>query len=264
MERKPLQQPSRIPLALVAHGYVLESSLNISPMVLAEMDELISSCIAGDLHPGTAAERSNLLIGTSRPIEKLTAILTVKDQPLCASPKVRFQNPSIRKKSEVWSEYEDQRLLAGIHKFGIGAWGSIARFVGHNRTKAQCCQRWCRGLDPRISKSMWTSAEDYRLQALVHQFGRKAWTRIATEMGNRSDVQCRYRFNHLQTHSPAEHASPESPSDDTQLAAEPESPKRMRTPLPPIMSLIADGNLGHSEPTPSGLELPLTLKHALM
>jgi hypothetical protein len=200
MDAPSARQASAVTLALVCHTYILEAAPDINPSAAAEMDEIVVSCIAGAIDAATARERSISLIGTARPIEKLRAILTATDQPLRPSinPGLHLANFSSRKKNELWSEPEDIRLLAGILKFGLGAWGSIARFVGNNRTKAQCCQRWCRGMDPRISKSLWTADEDEKLQELVRRFGNKSWTRIAMEFGNRCDAQCRYRFNQLQ------------------------------------------------------------------
>jgi hypothetical protein len=92
------------------------------------MDEIVMSCITGMLDAATATRRSVSLIGTARPIERLFAILTATDQPLRPSVSSRLHLPHCagRKKNELWSESEDIRLLAGIHKFGLGAWRSIA------------------------------------------------------------------------------------------------------------------------------------------
>jgi hypothetical protein len=158
------------------------------------------------------------LIGTSEPIDRIQDVLNVPSDPLPPAPKGPCPDGVVRKKTENWSEYESLRLLAGIHKFGLGAWGTIARFVGNSRTKAQCCQRWSRGLDPRLSKGHWTRTEDQKLEALVARFGPKAWTRISAEFGNRSDVQCRYRFRQLKRVCGG----------------------RPRMPLPPINSLLVE------------------------
>jgi hypothetical protein len=97
-----------------------------------------------------------------------------------------------------WTAYEDQRLLAGIHRFGLEEWEVVSRFVGNGRTKAQCSQRWSRGLDPKICKRTWSRDDDDRLIGLVALYGEKSWTRVASELGNRCDVQCRYRYKQLQ------------------------------------------------------------------
>jgi hypothetical protein len=136
------------------------------------------------------------VLGTAQPIEKLEGILRTPDMPIPAFA-TRHGRDS-RAKSRPWSSYEDQRLLAGIHRYGFDDWQVVAMFVGNGRTKAQCSQRWFRGLDPKICKEQWTPEQDSRLIALVAALGEKNWTRIALEIGNRCDVQCRYRYKQLQ------------------------------------------------------------------
>jgi hypothetical protein len=103
-----------------------------------------------------------------------------------------------RARAHLWTSYEDQRLLAGMHRFGMDNWQIIANFVGNGRTKAQCSQRWFRGLDPSISKDHWSVEQDTKLIELVAYYGDKSWRRIASELGDRCDVQCRYRYKQLE------------------------------------------------------------------
>lgn len=138
-------------------------------------------------------------IGTTKPIERLTLILNMEDVPL---PNITDYPPEaqsflLKKKTRPWTEFEDNRLLAGIQKYGLEAWGSVAQFVGNSRTKSQCAQRWSRGLDPRISKVQWTAEEDKLLLKLVGKYGQKYWTKLASEFPNRCDVQCRYRYKQI-------------------------------------------------------------------
>jgi hypothetical protein len=100
-----------------------------------------------------------------------------------------------------WTSAEDLRLLSGILRFGIEDWSQIAAFVGSGRSKSQCHQRWTRGLDPRIIKATWTPQQDELLLMLVALYGQKGWTRISIGLGNRCDVQCRYRYNVLKKDS---------------------------------------------------------------
>jgi hypothetical protein len=139
-------------------------------------------------------------LGTAQPIERLEAILRTPDVPLpCSHAALARQVPQdARAKSRPWTNYEDQRLLAGIHRYGLDDWQLIALFVGNGRTKSQCSQRWSRGLDPRICKEQWSPEQDDRLIDLVALYGEKCWTRVAAELGNRCDVQCRYRYRQLQ------------------------------------------------------------------
>jgi hypothetical protein len=140
------------------------------------------------------------LLGTAQPIEKLEAILRTPDVPLPCSNAAHAAHSSqdSRAKSRPWTNYEDQRLLAGIHRYGLDDWQLIALFVGNGRTKSQCSQRWSRGLDPKICKEQWSPDQDDRLVDLVALYGEKCWTRVAAELGNRCDVQCRYRYRQLQ------------------------------------------------------------------
>ena len=137
-------------------------------------------------------------INTVDPLTRVDAILSVPMQPLPVTRAPFDSPPSLRKKTRPWSEVEDIRLFAGIHQFGLDDWVSVARFVGNGRSRAQCAQRWIRGLDPRISKNQWTHEDEEKLLDLIRNSPDKGWTNIAAAMGNRSDVQCRYHFLQMQ------------------------------------------------------------------
>lgn len=110
------------------------------------------------------------------------------------------ENP--RKKTRPWMPEEDKRLYSGILKYGVENWTLVSNFVGNGRNRAQCSQRYSRGLNPRLSKSTWTHEENLKLIGLVQRYGDKSWTRVAQQMGTRSDVQCRYHYAHLQKDLP--------------------------------------------------------------
>ncbi|OHT12690.1 hypothetical protein TRFO_17398 [Tritrichomonas foetus] len=103
----------------------------------------------------------------------------------------------INRKNRQWTTNEDNRLLAGIYFYGLNNWKAIAHFVGNERTRSQCSQRWLRGLNPLVTKSPWTHLEDMNLLKLVETHGAKKWIYISSQIGNRSDVQCRYRYMNL-------------------------------------------------------------------
>jgi hypothetical protein len=88
------------------------------------------------------------------------------------------------------------------------SWPVIAGFVGNNRTRSQCAQRWRRSLDPRLSKNEWTATEDAQLVGLVRRFGGEGWNFISRKIGNRSDVQCRYRYMQLMRTAKAHQEQP--------------------------------------------------------
>jgi hypothetical protein len=136
-------------------------------------------------------------VGVTQPIERLRAILDTGPDPIPTPP--TEPNPeSSRRRSRTWTSYEDQRLLAGIYRHGIENWTSISKFVGNGRTRSQCSQRWYRGLNPKICREQWTKEEEQRLMYLVMKHGDQSWTNISCKLGNRSDVQCRYRYRQLQ------------------------------------------------------------------
>lgn len=103
-----------------------------------------------------------------------------------------------RRQANRWTKEEDQRLLAAVQAHGADNWPLVAGCVGGGRTRSQCSQRWNRGLNPKIDKGNWSREEEQKLLDAVQTYGNKAWTRIASEMGNRSDVQCRFRYKFLQ------------------------------------------------------------------
>ena len=161
--------------------------------------EAFTAYLAGKLDQASVADLLLSTVGTTVPLDKINAILTVPDTPLIAQPMPADALPTARKKSRPWTPQEDYRLLAGMHRFGIENWAAIATFVGNGRTRAQCAQRWFRGLDPRICKDQWTPEEEERLLTLLRMGGKgRGWTAVALEMGNRSDVQCRYHFMQMQ------------------------------------------------------------------
>jgi hypothetical protein len=170
------------------------------PTGLLQIRDAFASLVSGE---SDADNVSSLLLhycGGTQPLDHILAILQASDQPLTNADREAHPDSfsSIRKKPRPWSPAEDVRLLAGIYRFGVDNWAPIAQFVGNGRTRAQCVQRWVRGLDPRISKEQWSDDEERRLLELVREDGAKGWTKIAAGLGNRSDVQCRYHFRQMQ------------------------------------------------------------------
>jgi hypothetical protein len=105
--------------------------------------------------------------------------------------------PGSRRKPNHWTTDEDERLIAAVQRHGPDNWPLIAGVVGGGRTRGQCSQRWHRGLDPKLLKCNWSQEEEQKLLDSVAVHGEAAWTRVAADIGNRSDVQCRYRYRFL-------------------------------------------------------------------
>jgi hypothetical protein len=179
----------------VAMLYVSEASR--TPLT-QEVSDQIRTAFNHVILGGSPTDLSELLIShvdSTSPLDRITSILTVPDEPLPPIPKgAAEEHREGRRKPRPWTLTEDNRLLAGIHRFGLKDWGSIANFVGGGRHRAQCAQRWTRGLDPRIVKTPWTPEEESKLLRLMRDPVNAGWTRVSALMGNRSDTQCRYHF----------------------------------------------------------------------
>jgi hypothetical protein len=184
------------PLLALGRSFVLDATQGSTDYCSEAIDVVLRAFLNDWIDSSTASTSCLQLIGTTEPMERLQRILSVGDTPL--PPSESGLSLSTRKKTACWSENEDLRLLAGIHRFGLHAWNSVASFIGNSRRAAQCAQRWTRCLDPRISRARWQPEDDTKLQNLVAQYGGKAWAKVAIDMGNRSDAQCRYRYRQLQ------------------------------------------------------------------
>ena len=199
--------------------YIEESVDNCPTQNLHAASQVLLSFLKKQISYEEAQMQFQRLIGNTTAIDKIYAIVTLPDEPIptfSPPPESSPQNP--RQKSRTWTAAEDQRLLAGIYKFGFESWNPVANYVGNGRTRSQCSQRWARGLNPKISKCAWNAEEEAKLVKLVAQYGDKSWTRIASELGNRSDVQCRYKFQQIKKDSVNNDTNPQvrSPYDMTQ------------------------------------------------
>jgi hypothetical protein len=157
---------------------------------------------------------------STRSIDRLYDIIHCPEEPLPSGPLTAAER---KRRPNSWTAAEDNRLLCAMHRFGTRSWPVIAAFVGNNRTRSQCAQRWRRGLDPRISKAEWSAADDLKFANLVALHGQDGWTAVSQRMGNRSDVQCRYRYLQLKRAGIARERSPPSarPPDSPPSGAAP-------------------------------------------
>ena len=191
------------PLIAVAMGEIREA---LPPAKFEKNGDAIEKCLSQFIYDGRpfgeVQREFAELVGSVDVLVKVDKILKVDDTPLPPALETFVSNATrnhitSRKKARPWTDQEDIRLLAAIHKFGLESWGEVMNFVGSGRSRTQCSQRWFRGLDPRISKVLWSPEEDEKLVGLVARHGDHSWTRIANELGNRCDAQCRYRYSHL-------------------------------------------------------------------
>ena len=190
----------------------------LSPVQLEKKDELIN-ILQNYLNLSWTYEQSLqafLKLGIQTDVlDRMKEIKNVEEAPLRSTDDQ--SDDYNHKKSRPWSPVEDTRLLAGIIRYGLDNWSTVAMFVGNDRTRAQCSQRWSRGLNPRISKDTWSSEEENLLIQLVQQYGDKSWTKISSMLGNRSDVQCRYHFHQISKNQPNSFSSAPNPSPHLQF-----------------------------------------------
>jgi hypothetical protein len=52
-------------------------------------------------------------------------------------------------------------------------------------------------VNPSINRLKWTREDEEKLLSSVAEYGSSAWVRVSRELGNRSDVQCRFRYQYL-------------------------------------------------------------------
>ncbi|OHT01336.1 hypothetical protein TRFO_07564 [Tritrichomonas foetus] len=115
---------------------------------------------------------------------------------LQSSNKTNNDSTPTRRKTNPWTISEDTKLIKSINLYGEN-WEKVTKEFEGKRTRSQCIQRWYRVLNPNISKVHWTSEEDEKLIKTVEKYGEACWTRASAILGNRSDVQCRYRYKQL-------------------------------------------------------------------
>jgi hypothetical protein len=86
-------------------------------------------------------------------------------------------------------------LTTLVHEHGK-QWTLIAsKLAGGRRSLQQCRTRW-KSIDPSLTTSKFSSAEDASLTKLVHEHGTSAWTLVASKLegGKRNDSQCASRW----------------------------------------------------------------------
>jgi hypothetical protein len=211
------------PIEAVACSYITELKADIPIEKQRAALDVLCRLLRDELSREEATALVHQHLRTKRPAERLIVLLSIGADPIPYSGEDPPQLGMSRQKARNWTECEDQRLIAGIRRHGIDNWNLVSTFVGNGRTRSQCSQRWNRGLNPLIFKGPWTYREEANLIRLVGQYGEKSWRRVATEIGNRSDVQCRYHFRQMQrvrtidgTHT----GVPVQPDDDDDVKVE--------------------------------------------
>lgn len=135
--------------------------------------------------------------------------------------------PSYRK--AMWSQSEDQLLLAAVNKFGTNNWGVVASEV-RGRTGKQCRERWAGILNPALAKQPWTEEEDELLKNLHSKYGNK-WAQIAVHIKGRSTIALRNRWSWHVRHAQSL-AKAANQQKMPHVAALPAVPPQMPQPMP--------------------------------
>lgn len=195
-----MESSSAYPLGSLAMNYIVEACPSSSPDEQKSAFDVLKQRMDGTISGEEANLRCTQILGSAVPAERINAIMDVPKTPIAFQYSAHMTDfmMTSRQKARNWTTYEDHRLLAGILRFGLDNWPAIAEFVGNGRNRSQCSQRWNRGLNPTIYKGPWTKQEESELIRLVKEYGEKSWKRIATFLGNRSDVQCRYHYQQMQ------------------------------------------------------------------
>ena len=188
----PIKCPD--PLIDVGTLYAVGNEPTCDEAVIQEIKQTFRDLIFGIISFQEAKSVLQRLIGSTQSVEKVWEIIHVSDTPLPEAE--NFQQPP-GKKTKTWSDLEDMRLIHAITKRGLQDWTYISKFVGNSRTRAQCSQRWHRTLNPVISKESWNTEDDQKLMELVQIYGTHTWTKVSASLKNRTDVQCRYRWQLL-------------------------------------------------------------------
>lgn len=175
----------------------VEGFVTLNEKEISNIREIFKKYLYGSISEELCRKILIETVGRDDYLSRINDILNMDDEPIPFDESEDADNSSLRKKTRTWTVTEDQRLLAGVVRFGLENWNTIASFIGNGRSRSQCSQRWARGLNPKISKKSWTYEEDAFLMKQIRIYGEKSWTKIASILKNRTDVQCRYRYKQL-------------------------------------------------------------------
>ncbi|TCD71353.1 hypothetical protein EIP91_011124 [Steccherinum ochraceum] len=108
----------------------------------------------------------------------------------CQNRYMRTLDPLLKKGA--WTEQEDLQLRRAVEVFGH-AWSDVCTFVA-GRTSDQCRDRWQDFLNPTVTRTKWTEAEDQALYNAIEQVGEGKWKEVSRLMNGRTDSMCRNRY----------------------------------------------------------------------
>jgi hypothetical protein len=95
-----------------------------------------------------------------------------------------YEPQAPRQHKRLFTRAEDELLMAAVRQLGHKHWTKIAARIPR-RDARQCRERWVNYLDPELSRTPWTTAEDDILRAKFIEFGSK-WVKISNFLPGRS------------------------------------------------------------------------------
>lgn len=107
-----------------------------------------------------------------------------------------LENPSGRNPPKMWTKEECDRLYTAIHRFGVGHWTEISRYVG-SRCVSQCINKWKNSLSKK--RERWTAAATKQLKEYVNNGATEK--EIAKLMPQYTYIQLYQQIRKLQTNS---------------------------------------------------------------
>jgi len=124
--------------------------------------------------------------------KQISEIVKTRDHHQCLH---RWNQTLCKKdrKLRKWTQDEDDHLISMMKIYG-NRWVEIAKHVS-DRTPAQCRERYCNKLDPKLNRKSWSKEEDERLLELTGIEGVGNWAKIAKVLATgRTDYLVRQRF----------------------------------------------------------------------
>jgi hypothetical protein len=199
--------PGRHLLIEIGVNYVQTACPEVSSADVNRLSQVLTDYVQGMRGYDESRTIFMDLLNREDPLARIRDIIQLPDDPLPYHPDCMADDEAaltMRRRTRTWTNAEDLRLLGGIARFGLDNWQAVAHYLGSGRNRAQCSQRWSRGLNPRICNRPWSPEEEHKLCDLVKQFGEKSWAKVAAILGNRSDVQCRYHYRQMNGESDEE------------------------------------------------------------